>query len=60
MRTLTNLPLDNDDYAGQVPESPVIASSKFRRDKFGILTVKASGPIITSEMVKEESEDDLD
>lgn len=44
----------------QAPELPLGASPKLKRDQHGILIVKAAGPVITSEMVKEESEDDLD
>ena len=44
--------------AEQTPEPPISASSKLKRDEHGFLVVKASGPVITSEMVKEESEDD--
>jgi len=44
--------------AEQMPEPPISASSKLKRDEHGFLVVKASGPVITSEMVKEESEDD--
>jgi hypothetical protein len=39
---------------------PLSASPKLKRDQHGILIVKAAGPVITSEMVREESEDDLD
>ena len=46
--------------AEQTPEPPISASSKLKRDERGFLVVKASGPVLTSEMVKEESEDDLD
>ena len=42
----------------RTPEPPGGASSKLKRDKRGFLVVKASGPIITSETVKEESEED--
>jgi hypothetical protein len=44
----------------QAPELPLSASSKLKRDRHGVLIVKAAGPVITSEMVREESEDDLD
>jgi len=44
----------------QAPELPLDASPKLKRDRHGILVVKAAGPVITSEMAKEESEDDLD
>ena len=43
----------------QAPELPLSASPKLKRDQHGILIVKAAGPVITSEMVREESEDDL-
>ena len=43
----------------QAPELPLSVSPKLKRDRHGILIVKAAGPVITSEMVKEESEDDL-
>ena len=46
--------------AKQMPDPTVGASSMVRRDEYGFLVVKASGPVITSEMVKEESEDDID
>lgn len=46
--------------AEQAPEPPISASSKLKRDEHGFLVVRASGPVITSEMVKEEAEDDLD
>ena len=45
--------------AEQAPESPLSASPKLKRDKHGFLVVKAAGPVITSEMVREESEDHL-
>ena len=45
--------------AEQAPELPLSASPKLKRDQHGMLIVKAAGPVITSEMVKEESEDDL-
>jgi hypothetical protein len=44
--------------AEQTPEPSISTSSKLKRDEHGFLVVKASGPVITSEMVKEESEDD--
>ena len=44
----------------QAPELPLSASPKHKRDQHGILIVKAAGPGLTSEMVREESEDDLD
>ena len=44
----------------QAPELPLSASPKLKRDQHGMLVVKAAGPVITSEMVREESEDDLD
>ena len=43
----------------QAPELPLEASPKLKRDRHGILIAKAAGPVITSEMVREESEDDL-
>jgi hypothetical protein len=46
--------------AEQAPELPLDASPKLKRDRHGILIVKAAGPVITSEMVREKSEDDLD
>ena len=46
--------------AEQAPESPVSALSKLRKDKHGFLVVKAGGTVITSETVKEESEEDLE
>lgn len=45
--------------AEQAPELPVSASPKLKRNKHGILVVKAAGRVITSEIVREESEDDL-
>jgi len=44
--------------AAQAPELPLSASTKLKRDQHGILIVKAAGPVITSERVREESEDD--
>jgi hypothetical protein len=46
--------------AEHAPELPLSASPKLKRDRHGVLIVKAAGPVITSEMVREESEDDLD
>ena len=46
--------------AEQAPELPLSASPKLKRDQLGFLVVKAAGPVITSEMVREETEDDLD
>jgi hypothetical protein len=46
--------------AEQAPELPLSASPKLKRDRHGILVVKAAGPGLTSERVTEESEDDLD
>ncbi len=43
----------------QAPELPLEASPKLKRDRHGILIVKAAGPVITFEKVREESEDDL-
>jgi len=43
----------------QAPELPLEASPKLKRDRHGVLVVKAAGPVITSETVREESEDDL-
>lgn len=48
-----------EDDSLQAPELPISASPKFKRDQYGILIAKAVGPPITSEKVKEESEDDL-
>jgi len=45
--------------AEQMREPSITTSPKLKRDKHGFLVVKARGPVITSEMVKEESEDDL-
>ncbi|HET8637625.1 MAG TPA: hypothetical protein VFL96_12320 [Acidobacteriaceae bacterium] len=45
--------------AEHMPEPSITTSPKLKRDKHGFLVVKARGPVITSEMVKEESEDDL-
>jgi hypothetical protein len=44
----------------QTPEPPISASSKLVRDEHGFLVVKGSGPVITAEMVRAESEDPLD
>jgi hypothetical protein len=44
--------------AERAPELPLNASQKLKRDQHGILIVKAAGPGLTSEMVREESEDD--
>jgi len=46
--------------AEQAQEIPLSSSSKLRRDQHGVLVVRATGPLITSEMVRNESEDDLD
>lgn len=46
--------------SGQAPELPLDASPKLKRDQHGILIVKAAGPVISSAMVSDESEDDLD
>ena len=43
----------------QAPELPLSASPKLKKDQHGILIVKAAGPVITSERVREESEEDL-
>lgn len=43
----------------QAADLPLDASPKLKRDQHGFLVVKSAGPVITSEMVKEESEDDL-
>jgi len=45
--------------ADQASELPLSASPKFKRDKYGFLVVKAAGPVIPSEMAREESEDPL-
>ena len=45
--------------AEQAQELPLSASLKLKRDQHGMLVVKAAGPVITSERVREESEDDL-
>jgi hypothetical protein len=46
--------------AEQAPVPPISASSKLVRDEHGFLVVKGPGPVITSEMVKIESEDPVD
>ena len=46
--------------AEQAQEMPLSVSSKLRRDQHGVLVVKATGSVITSEMVRQESEDGLD
>lgn len=46
--------------AEQAPEAPLSASPYLKRDQYGFLVVKASGPLLTSQMVADESEDDLD
>ena len=43
----------------QASELPLSASPKLKRDQHGVLVVKSAGPVITIEMVREESEDDL-
>lgn len=48
-----------DSRAEQTPEPSISSSSKLGRDEHGFLIVKDSVPAITSEMVREESEDDL-
>jgi hypothetical protein len=45
--------------AERTSEPSASASPKLKKDRYGFLVVKADGPAITSEMVKEESEDDL-
>lgn len=45
--------------AEQMPEIPLDTSPKLKRDRHGILVVKADGAVITSEMVRQEAEDDL-
>lgn len=45
--------------AEQAPEPPISASSKLARDEHGFLIVKGPGSVITSEMVKIESEDPI-
>lgn len=45
--------------AEQAQELPLSASSKLRRDQHGVLVVKATGSVITTEMVRKESEGDL-
>jgi hypothetical protein len=45
--------------AEHMPEPSVAESPRLTRDKRGLLVVKASGRMITSKMVKDESEDDL-
>jgi hypothetical protein len=45
--------------AEQAHELPPSASPRLRRDQHGVLIVKATGSVITSEMVRSESEDDL-
>lgn len=43
----------------QSPQRPVSTSPRIKADEYGYLVVKADGPVITSDNVKEESEDDL-
>ena len=45
--------------AEQTPEPPIGASSRLKTDKDGFLVVAKAGHVITTEMVKEASEDDL-
>jgi len=45
--------------AERTPEPNPRASTKLKQDGRGFLVVKASKPVITSEMVREDSEDDL-
>ncbi|HUY80529.1 MAG TPA: hypothetical protein VMU92_02275 [Acidobacteriaceae bacterium] len=45
--------------AEELPKPPVSTSPRLKADGYGYLVVKACGPVITSEMVKDESEDDL-
>jgi hypothetical protein len=44
----------------QAAELPLGASGKLKRDQYGFLVVKAAGPVITSEMAREGSEDDFE
>ncbi|HEV2462957.1 MAG TPA: hypothetical protein VGT04_04070 [Acidobacteriaceae bacterium] len=46
--------------AEQAPEPPASMSKKLKKDKYGYLVVKASGSLVTPEMVKAALEDDLD
>lgn len=45
--------------AERSPGRQVSASPRLKADEYGYLVVKANGPVVTSEQVKEESEDDL-
>lgn len=46
--------------AEHAPELPLSASPRLRRDEHGFLVVKSSGETITSELVRDQSEDELD
>jgi hypothetical protein len=46
--------------AEQMPESPTAASPRLRRTGRGYLVKASSGNVVTTEMVKESAEDDLD
>ena len=45
--------------AERAPEPPIDASSKLVGDEHGFLVVKDPGPVVTSEMVRLESEDPI-
>ena len=46
--------------AEQTPEPPLSGSSRLKTDEHGYLVVAKAGKVITPEMVREASEDDLD
>jgi hypothetical protein len=46
-------------HAEQSSGQQLGASPRLKADEYGYLVVKSGGPVITSEQVKEESEDDL-
>lgn len=45
--------------AEQIAEPPISESSRLKRDERGYLVVASRGKVITPEMVKEASEDDI-
>jgi hypothetical protein len=53
----TIISTEEDDT--ELTKLPLSASHKLKGDQHGILIVKTAGPVINSEMVREESQDDL-
>jgi len=49
---------DDNEREDRAEMEPRPASTRLNRDRHGFPVVKAEGPVITSEMVREESEDD--